>query len=452
MIPLQQKASPTLTNEGTIERSAALFNRACKVMPSGYTRHMIVTKPHPQYATHGDGCWIVNVDGNRRLDWSNNFASLIHGHNKKEIVDTVAAQASRLMSAVLPTEWEVLLAELLAERIPSVERVRFTNSGTEANLIAIKAGRAYSGRSKVAKLEGGYHGQYDLLEASFQALPSQWGPADRPTPVAHNSGTPQSLLDELVLLPLNEIETSRDILRTNAAEIGTVILDPYGLSLGSMVEAEPGFVKMLREETQRLGMVLIFDEIWSLRLGYQGTQGEIGVTPDITTMGKIIGGGLPIGAVGGSAEVMSVFEVEAGEPKVKQSGTFTANPMSMAAGYVAMSLLTRPAVVALAERGERLRDGFARVLRDLRIPSRTSNRGSVTGFITTDRPIRNYRELQGVLAAGQAETNQALQKLLLQEGVTILRAAFVGSTAMTNDDVDFTIYAVEAALRGLFQI
>lgn len=157
------------------DASAKLFERARQVMPSGYTRHLVVAEPHPFYADHANGCWIVDVDGNRQMDWVNNFSSLIHGHNKRELVDLLAAQAGRLMSAVLPTEWEVKLAELLCDRIPSVERVRFANSGTEANQIAIKAARAFTGRTKIAKMEGGYHGQYDLLEASFQSKPSEWG-------------------------------------------------------------------------------------------------------------------------------------------------------------------------------------------------------------------------------------------------------------------------------------
>ena len=194
-------------------RSETLFGQAREVMPSGYTRHMVVAKPYPLYADYGVGCRIIDVDGHSTIDFVNNFTALIHGHSKKEIVEVIAAQAGRLLSAILPTEWEVRLAELLVERIPGVEQVRFTNTGSEAVMIAVKVARAYTGKPKIAKMEGGYHGQFDLIEASFQPPPNRWGDPARPTAVANNVGTPQSLLDELVLLPVNDIENTRARLR-----------------------------------------------------------------------------------------------------------------------------------------------------------------------------------------------------------------------------------------------
>jgi glutamate-1-semialdehyde 2,1-aminomutase len=429
-------------------RSETIFTRAQAVLPSGYTRHLAVTKPHPQYAAAGAGCWITDVDGNRKVDFINNFAALIHGHAHPAITQVITEQAGRLLSAILPTEWEVKLAELLVERIPSVEKVRFMNTGTEAVMLAVKVARANTGRSKVAKMEGGYHGQYDLIEASFQPNPAEWGDPARPTPVAHSVGTPQSLLDELILLPVNDIENSRARLRAEAGNLAAVIIDPYRLQLG-LVEPRLDYLAMLREETARLGIVLIFDEVFCLRTSYHGTQGALGITPDLTTMGKIIGGGMPIGAVGGSHQLMSVFEIERGEPKVKQSGTFTANPLSTAAGYTGMSLLTPTAFESLAAKGQRLRDGLERVLRDLEITGRVEGRASFASLLMTDRPMRNYREVAAIMADGLGEKMQAFQKLLLAEGVITMRGGFIGSTPMTNDDIDFTIEAVRRALVKL---
>ncbi len=442
-----QTTSSISDSDGTAV-SKALFQRARKVMPSGYTRQMTVTKPHPQYALEADGCWITDVDGNRRIDWVNNFSSMIHGHNRREIVEVIASQAGRLMSAILPTEWEVMLAELLVERIPSVERVRFMNSGTEANMIAVKAARAYTGRSKIAKMEGGYHGQYDLLEASFQPKPDQWGDPKVPTPVAGQVGHPQSLLDEIVLLPMNDIEGARNILRTRGHEIAGLILDPYRLQLG-LVEPRVDFIAMLREETERMGIVLIFDEVWALRTHYNGTQGMIGITPDLTTMGKIIGGGLPIGGLGGKTQFMSVFEVDKGEPKVKHSGTFTANPMSMATGYTSMSLLTEAVFADLNAKGDRLREGLEKVRKDLKVPGRVVGKGSMTALIMTDLPMTNYRELLTAMASGLAARMDRYQKLLLDEGLLTMRGGFIGSTPMTNEDIDFTLRGVRSALARL---
>lgn len=430
-------------------QSARLFSRALSVFPSGYTRHLAVTKPHPQYAAFGAGCWITDVDGHRRIDFINNFAALIHGHAHPAITTLIAEQAGRLLSAILPTEWEVKLAELLAERIPSVEQVRFMNTGTEAIMLAVKIARAHTGRSKIAKMEGGYHGQFDLIEASFQPPPDRWGDARRPTPVAHSVGTPQSLLDELVLLPVNDIENTRVRLRAEAKNLAAVLIDPHRLQLG-LVEPTLDYLTMLREETARLGIVLVFDEVFSLRTSYHGTQGAIGITPDLTTMGKIIGGGMPIGAVGGSRELMAVFAIEGGEPKVKQSGTFTANPLSTAAGFLGMSLLTPAAFDDLDAKGQRLRDGLERIRRDLKLAGRVEGRSSFSSLIMTDMPMGNYRELAAAMAS-LGDKPVRYQKLLAEEGVLTMRGGFIGSTPMTNDDVDFTLAAVRRALVRLHE-
>ncbi len=424
--------------------SARIFERARAVMPSGYTRHLVVAKPHPVYAAHADGCWITDVEGARKIDWVNNFSSLIHGHNKRELVEMLAAQGARLMSAVLPTEWEVKLAETLCARIPSLERVRFMNSGTEANQIAVKAARAYTGKPKIAKMEGGYHGQFDLLEASFQSKPDEWGDAKRPNATAYQAGHPKALLDLVTILPLNDIEATREILRAEADRLAAIILDPQRLQLG-MVQPDRAFLEMLREETARLGILLIFDEVWSLRAGYSGYQGQIGITPDLTTMGKIIGGGIPVGGLGGKREFMSVFEVDAGDPKIKHSGTFTANPMAMAMGYTSLSLLTPAAFDDLAAKGERLRAGLSKICADLKLDGVVLGEGSLSGLVMTTKPMRNYRELAYAVATDLGARLPVVQRLLLEEGLLTMRGGFVGSTPMTNDDIDFTIDAARRA-------
>jgi glutamate-1-semialdehyde 2,1-aminomutase len=424
--------------------SAAIFERAKRVMPSGYTRDLVAVKPHPQYAVSGDGCWITDVDGNRVMDWVNNFTALIHGHNKREIVEVIASQAGHLMSAMLPTEWEVQLAELLCERIPGVESVRFMNSGTEANQVVTKIARAYTGKPKIAKMEGGYHGQYDLLEASFQPRPPAWGEARRPQAVAHNPGTPQSLLDELVVLPLNDVDATREILRERAHELAAVILDPFRLQLG-MVEPELPYLQMLRDETAKLGILLVFDEVMCLRVGYHGAQGMLGVTPDLTTMGKIIGGGLPIGGVGGSARVMAVFEMDRGDNRVKHSGTYTANPMSMAAGYVGMTLLTREVFARLDAQGSRLREGLEAIRRDLGIEGYVAGKASMSALMLTPNVVRNYRQLAAAVGGGMVDRMNVAQKLMLDEQLLTMRSGFIGSTPMTDDDIEFTLTGVRRA-------
>jgi len=428
--------------------SESLFERAQHVMPGGYTRDLVALNPHPNYAIAAQGSWITDADGRRRIDWVNNFAALIHGHAHPAIVETITTQAARLLSATMPTEWDIALAELLCARIPSLQRVRFANSGSEANAIAIKAARAFTGKPKIAKMEGGYHGQFDLLEASFQPRPEAWGPAHAPRAVAHNAGTPQSLLDEVVVLPLNDIEAARAIIRAQADHLAAVILDPWRLQQ-AMIEPDRDFVAMLREETARLGIVLIFDEVWSLRSGYHGTQGELGITPDMTTMGKIIGGGLAVGGVGGSARIMAVFDFAAGAGKVKHSGTFTANPLTMAAGYTSMSLLT-PAVFAdLHDRCRRLREGLERIRVDLRLEATVTGSGSLAALLPTTLPLRNYRDLYAAQEAGLGARLERLAAYLLDEGLLTTRGSFLASTAMTDAEIDFTLVGTRAAFVRL---
>ena len=426
--------------------SKSIFERAQRVLPSGYTRNMIVADPHPLYIEGGNGCWVSDVDGNRFIDWVNNFSAQIHGHNKREIVEVITAQASRVQSTTMPSEWEVKLAELLCDRLPGVDKMRFMNSGTEANIIAVKAARAYTGRPKIAKMEGGYHGQFDLLEASFQSSPDNWGDAARPNAVAYQPGTPQSLLDETVILPLNDIENARALIREHAGDLAAVILDPWRLQIG-MVEPRRDFIEMLREETAKAGIVLIFDEVWALRLGYHGAQGALGVTPDLTTMGKIIGGGQPIGGLGGFDEFMSVFTLTNGQSKVKHSGTFTANPMSLAAGYAAMALLTPEAFGELDRMGDRLREGLEKIRVDAKLPGRVVGGGSMSVLLMTDAPMENYRQLAAAMGGGLLKRMTIMQRLLLEAGVMTLRGGFVGSTPMTEDDIDFTLDAYRRATK-----
>lgn len=433
--------APPTHNQSVSQR---IFERARAVMPSGYTRHLAVAKPYPIYADHAEGCWITDVEGNRKIDWINNFSALIHGHNKREIIDVLSAQAARLMSAVLPTEWEVELAEILCARIPSIERVRFMNSGTEANQIAVKAARAYTGKPKIAKMEGGYHGQFDLLEASFQSTPENWGDPRRPNATAYQAGHPQGLLDLVTILPLNDIAATREILRAEADQLAAVILDPQRLQLG-MVQPDLAFLEMLREETERLGIVLIFDEVWTLRAGHGGYQGKIGITPDLTTMGKIIGGGIPVGACGGKRAYMSVFEVDDGDPKIKHSGTFTANPMAMACGTTSLRMLTPDVFDDLAAKGERLRAGLTQIQRDLDLDGVVLGEGSISVLAMTRKPLRNYRELAFAAATDLGARLPVIQKLLAEEQLLTMRGGFVGSTPMTNDDIDFTIAGARRA-------
>jgi glutamate-1-semialdehyde 2,1-aminomutase len=428
-------------------RSAVLFDRAASVMPGANTRHMITFGPYIVYGERGAGCRLTDVDGAVYIDWVNNFSTQIHGYGFAPILEAVQAQIQKMICCILPSAPEVELAELLVERMPGVEQVRFTNSGTEAVMVAVKGARAQTGRSKIAKAEGGYHGQYDLVEASFLPTPEVWGPIDQPAapPFAH--GTPQSLLDQAVIFPFNDTDRTLALLEAAADELACVILDPIPARLG-FSPAKPEFLRAVREFCSRRGVVLIFDEVFCNRAGFHGAQGRLGVIPDMTAMGKIIGGGFPIGAVGGRREVMAVFDNLTPPLRVSHSGTFTANPVSMVAGQTAMRHLTPEVFDKLERQGDRLRRGLTARIDALGLDMRANGVASMTSLQFFRQPVENYREFHLRSGPEYLQRMQSLHRLMLQEGVLMAtRGMMIGSSAMTDDDIDETIERTGRALE-----
>lgn len=428
-------------------QSAKLFERARRVMPGGNTRHMITFAPYLIFAEQGSGCRVTDVDGNSYIDWVNNFSGQIHGHAAPFIVDAVTRQLSKLTSCILPTETEIDLAEIIVDRIHGIERIRFANSGTEAVMVAIKGARAHTGRTMIAKCEGGYHGQYDLVETSFLPTPENWGPLERPVATPFAKGTPQCLLDNVVVIPFNEPEIAVALLEEHAADLAAVIVDPIPARLG-FTTAERPFLDALRDFCTRNGSVLIFDEVFCNRVGYHGAQGKVGVTPDMTVLGKIIGGGLPVGAVGGKASVMSVFDNLAGPLAVSHSGTYTANPMTMAAGIASMNALTPAAFARLGEQGDRLRQGLNDAINGLGLRMRANGLRSMTSLQFFASPIRSYREFHLQSGAGYIQRMAVLHRHMLNQGILMAtRGMMIGSTPMTDADIDETIERTGAALK-----
>jgi glutamate-1-semialdehyde 2,1-aminomutase len=429
-------------------RSAALFERARRVMPGGNTRHMITFAPYIVHAERGEGCRLWDVDGREMLDWVNNFSAQLHGHGHPPIIQAVQQQLTRLTSCILPTEPEIELAETLVDRLPGVEQVRFNNSGTEAVMVAIKGARGLTGRSLIAKAEGGYHGQYDLVEASFLPTPDNWGPAERPAAPPFGRGTPQSLLDQALIFPFNDTAATLAILESRASELAAVIIDPIPARLG-FTQADTAYLQALRDFCTRHGVVLIFDEVFCNRAGYHGAQGRVGVTPDITVLGKIIGGGFPIGAVGGSRAAMSVFDNLAGPLKVSHSGTFTANPISMVAGVASLRSATPEVFERLARQGDRLRAGLTAHFRQLGLKMRANGLGSMTSLQFFEAPIRNYREFHTRSGPGYLQRIQHLHRHMLNEGVLMAtRGMMIGSSAMSDADIEETLERSGRALRA----
>ena len=342
-------------------KSNALFQRARKVLPDGGSRSTIRMSPYSLYVDSASGKIIRDIDGNEYIDFNNNYTSLIHGHSHPAIVEAVNRQLTRGSAYSFGSEAEVMLAELLCARCESFDKIRFMNSGSEAVMNAIKAARAYTGKPQIAKCERAYHGSYDYAEISVSAAPTDLTKGD-PVPVPHAAGTPQGALDDVVVIPFNEPEIAERILVAHAANLAGVLIDPFGTGLGR-VALSPEFIAMLERVRERHGILLIFDEVIAFRAGWSGMQAELDIEPDITALGKIIGGGFPIGAVAGPNDIMSVFEAGDGRTRLPHGGTFNANPVTMVAGYAAMSLMDEDAFARLNALGAQFRDAIAEVLK-----------------------------------------------------------------------------------------
>ena len=288
-----------------LTRSEELYRRAEHVMPGGNSRDSVYRAPFPYYAAKAQGCRITDVDGIERVDFLNNYTSLIHGHAHPKIVEAVTRQLPLGTAMAMPTESEIDLAELLCGRVPSFERIRFVNSGSEVVMMALKAARGFTRRPKVAKIEGAYHGSYDYAEISQTSGPEGWG-GDQPRSLPVSRGTPQAVLEDVVVLPFNQIEASRQILEQHRGQIACVLIDLMPHRLG-LIPCKGDYLQMLRKWTADDGALLVFDEVISFRLGYSGAQARYPERPDLTATAKIIGGGFPAGAVAGRADVMEVF-------------------------------------------------------------------------------------------------------------------------------------------------
>jgi glutamate-1-semialdehyde 2,1-aminomutase len=383
------------------------------------------------------------VDGNRYLDFMINATSLILGHANPDIVKVLQEQAARGTAFSNPTESQIRLANILCERVPSLDSVRFTNSGTEGTMMAIRAARAFTGRHKIAKFEGGYHGSHEYVSVSVYT-PADKLPVDGPGPVPEHPGQPPSVAGDVLVLPYNDLDACERVLRENAAHLACLIMEPVVSNYGYL-PADVAFLEGIRKVTAELGIVLIFDEVQSFRIAPGGAQEYLGVVPDMTCFGKIIGGGMPVGAFGGRRDIMALFDPTSGKATVGHAGTFNANPMTMVAGEVVMNALTPDVYERMNSLGETLRGKLRAVFGELDMDVQVTGVGSLFGMQFTDRPIRNYRDV----ATSDLRTKRALFTGLLNEGVLIQGGCAGALGVMSNEEhVDTLVDSVRrVALR-----
>lgn len=428
--------------------SAQIYGRAKALLPGGASRSTVLRSPHPLYVDHASGSRVVDIEGVERTDFANNMASLIHGHAHPEIVEAVSEQLRRGSSFSMATEVEVRLAEHLRSRNPAFEMMRFVNSGTEAVMAAIKASRAFTGRPKIVKVEGAYHGIYDYAEASQDSRPDNWGSDESPAKVPTAFGTPEAVLDDVVVIPFNAADKAVDLLDRHRGEIACVLLDPMPHRIG-LVPAEPGFVSALRDWTSTDGSLLVFDEVITFRSEVGGAQKWFDLTPDLTVLGKIIGGGFPVGAVAGRAEVMEVMNPLAARVLFPHAGTFSANPVTMTAGLAAMEMYDEAAVARLNSLGQDAATGIREAIAALGLPVSVTGRGSLFRIHLQAEPPADYRS--AYMSPGTRTRHGVLIDSLFDDGLILMSSGTAAmSTPMGSEEVELLVAGVGRALERVF--
>ncbi len=402
-------------------RSAALFERATRVLPGGSTRTTVFAPPYPPYLSGGSGIRVRDVDGNEYLDFLGNYTSLILGHAHPAVVAAVNEQVRRGSAFGAPSELEIALAEELVRRIASIERVRFTNSGTEATMFAIRAARAATGRSLIARFERAYHGTHD-------------------TAVAGTPGVPAGVGELVIDLPWNDLARAERALAGHEAELAAIIIEPIQ-GAGGVRTASAEMLSGLRAICDRSGALLIFDEVISFRAAPGGAQSVAGVRPDLTTLGKIIGGGYPLAAFGGRAEVMDRFDArQAGA--LTHGGTFNGNPVGAAAGLATLAELTPPVYDELAGRANRLRDRVAQGAAATGVEVRVDTAASLFQVRLGEDPGAS------AVATGSGAADLFI-RLLLAGFYLAPRGMGAVATPATDVDVDELAEAIVAAAAAI---
>ncbi len=447
---LEPRAQEILAREQRVyeqsnPRSKEAYQRSRRVLPGGVSRGLCFFPPFPCQTASGEGCWMVDIDSNRRLDLFNCATTLILGYRPPAVVKAVEEQLGRGTAFQTNSGLETILAEMLVDRVASLEQVRFTNSGSEGTQMAIRAARAFTGRSAIAKMEGGYHGSHDSVEVSVRPPADASGPAKTPRAVADSAGIPAEALEHVVILPYNDLEAARAILDREAARLAAVIVEPILGSVG-FIPGEPEFLRGLRAEAERHGILFILDEVQSFRLDRGGAQKLFGLRPDLTCLGKIIGGGFPVGAFGGRRDILALFDTASGPARIPHHGTLNANPITMTAGIATLEQLTEPVYARLNGTGDRLRRELRELGERFGAPMQITGIGSMWKIHFSESPVWDYRST--LRASGLI--HRALFLFGLNRGLFISEGGRCCLSVPIGDaEVDRYLAAVEGFLAEL---
>ncbi len=433
--------SEEVMNMLSFEKSKQAFKEAKPLMPGGVNspvRAFKSVKMDPVFMEKGEGTRIYDVDGNEYIDYVLSWGPLILGHADPQVISALKEAAEKGTSFGAPSELETKLAKLVIERVPSIEVVRMVNSGTEATMSALRLARGYTGRSKILKFEGCYHGHGDSLLIKAGSGVATLGLPDSP-------GVPEAVAKNTITVPYNDLESVRYVFEQFGDDLAGVIIEPVAGNMG-VVPPQPGFLEELRKITEENGTLLIFDEVMTgFRVGYHCAQGSFGITPDLTCLGKVIGGGLPVGAYGGKREIM---EQIAPSGPIYQAGTLSGNPLAMCAGYETLSQLTEEDYVQFDRLGKRLADGLSEAATAYEIPHTINRAGSMVGFFFTEEEVTNFEKA----STSNLDYFTAYFQEMLKQGISLPPSQFEGmflSTKHTEADIDQTIEAARKAFAVL---
>lgn len=430
------KTIPDQITQRFLERtpkSQAMSVRAQRVLPGGDTRTGVYYAPYPAFMVQGRGSELTDLDGNRYLDFLNNYTSLVHGHAHPALIEAARDQLPDGSVFASPMVKQVELAEIICERVPGVSQLRFCNSGTEATMLAVRAARAFTGRSGIVKMLGAYHGSHDLAAAT--ADPE----ADR--------GIPDGLRQNIFYAPFNDLAAVERILGTHGDKIAGILLEPIP-NAGGIPLPHEGYLAGLRVLANRYHVLLIFDEVVTLRLNEGGYQKIVGVTPDLTAMGKIIGGGFAVGAFGGTSDIMAQFDPS--RPKhISHSGTFNGHSVTMAAGIASLQNLSQSAIDRINALGDRLAAGFDEAFAEAGIVGKTTNIGSLVQVHWRGGEIANMGDASdGFRAAG--DLPYLLHLAMMNRGIySAARGEYNISTVIARADVERAITNFNESLHEL---
>ncbi len=423
------------------EKSQQAFKEALSLMPGGVNspvRAFKSVKMDPIFMERGKGSKIYDIDGNEYIDYVLSWGPLILGHTNDRVVEGIKKVAELGTSFGAPTEVENKLAKLVIDRVPSMEIVRMVSSGTEATMSALRLARGYTGRNKIVKFEGCYHGHGDSLLIKAGSGVATLGLPDSP-------GVPEGIAKNTITVPYNDLKSLRYAFEQYGDDIAGVIIEPVAGNMGVVLPQE-GFLEGVRDLTHEFGALLIFDEVMTgFRVGYECAQGHFGVTPDLTCLGKVIGGGLPVGAYGGKAEIMKQI---APSGPIYQAGTLSGNPLAMTAGYETLSQLTPESYKEFDRKAEMLENGIRAAAEKYEIPHSFNRVGSMVGFFLTDKKVLNYEDAK----SSDLDMFATYYQEMANEGIFLPPSQFEGmflSTVHSDEDIERTIAAAEKAFAKI---